>query len=239
MSYIALIGIINEYVYVLQNDPENAGDTALIWRNFSSRLGRHTANVLVPGLVMGIPGFIFFVLVVISISMQEILPLLMLLGVFIILPFYVYTGVILSIFPVVRAQENTAAVDGIKRCFALMKDFFWNSFGFFFFVGVAQIILSLIFSFPNMIVKVALPLMMPDMVSSSSDGSGVVQVVHIMTSIISTGGSELMYVIEISAIVIQYFNLVERKEGVGMMSKLDLLGKSDDLPVVDEHDETY
>lgn len=38
---------------------------------------------------------------------------------------------------------------------------------------------------------------------------------------------------------LQYFNLVERKEGVGMMAKLDLLGKQEEVTDNDEHVEGY
>jgi hypothetical protein len=228
MSYIAMMGIINEYVYSLENEPENAGVVSVIWRNFSSRLGRHVANVIVPGLVSTLPMFVFAVVLGIGLSEPEVMPVLALLIFFIVLPLYLYLVIVLSIFPVVRVQENTGVVDGIKRCFNLMKGFFWRSFGFFFVLSIIQIVLSMVFRIPGIIVNIVLPMTVPDLTLGTSPDDGsigiVLQAVHIMVSILSAAGSQLLYVIGISGIVFQYFNLVERKEAVGMVAKLGILG---------------
>ncbi len=243
VAYIAMMGIINEYIYSLENDPENAGEVSVIWRHFSSRLGRHITNVIAPGLVCMVPIFIFGAVLGIGLSEPELLPVLALLGFFIIFPMYIYLIITLSIFPVVRVQENIGVADGIKRCLTLMKGYFWKSFWFFVIILIIQMVLSMIFGIPSMIVKVVLPMTMPDLASSTSPGDGsfgiVMQAVDIIVNIIATAGSQLLYVIGISGIVFQYFNLVERKEGLGMMAKLDLLGKQDETTADDEHGEGY
>lgn len=243
VAYIAMMGIINEYIYSLENDPENAGEVSVIWRHFSSRLGRHITNVIAPGLVCMVPIFIFGAVLGIGLSEPELLPVMVLLGFFIIFPMYIYLIITLSIFPVVRVQENIGVADGIKRCLNLMKGFFWKSFWFFVIILIIQMVLSMIFGIPSMIVNLIVPMTMPDLASSTSPGDGsvgiVMQAVDIIVNIIATAGSQLLYVIGISGIVFQYFNLVERKEGLGMMAKLDLLGKQDETTADDEHGEGY
>lgn len=54
----------------------------------------------------------------------------------------------------------------------------------------------------------------------------ILTISFIISTVISTVGTVLLYSLSALAMAFQYFNLVERKEGVGLLEEVDKLGKS-------------
>jgi hypothetical protein len=124
-----------------------------------------------------------------------------------------------------------------------MKDRFWSSFGFYFVTGLIQGIVGSVFMIPFYVFYIIAIITIVPQSSSTVNGMphfGIAfQIAFTISGVLAVGGGLLLNSMTVTAHTLQYFNLVERKEGVGMMAKLDLLGKQGDVTSDDEHVEGY
>lgn len=146
--------------------------------------------------------------------------------VFLIIP-GVYLAVVLSLLISVIIFEDKSIGDAFSRCFLLIKDKWWSTFGLIFVASILQGTMGLIFSIPDMIINVTILLHRDgDLLADPPMWQkGAV----VLTSCISAIGTGLLTCISFIAIAFQYFNLVERREATGLMNKIETFGKTDSI----------
>jgi len=129
----------------------------------------------------------------------------------------IYLCVPLSLFFVVLVLEGTGFRAGISRAMSLSKGKWWSTFGL---VMVMFLMLAVGFGVIGGFMGVAFKSLG---MQGSPDGYSVVSIVMALL-----GGllSLLIYPPMLIALAFQYFNLVERKEGVGLRSLVDQLGRA-------------
>lgn len=138
---------------------------------------------------------------------------------FFILP-GIYVGVVLSLMYMVMMRENLDLGDTFRRCFYLIKDKWWSTFGLLLIVGIISGIIGYIFQIPTMAL----------MISTLLQGKGATppnEIWNIISGVIATVGSILVRSLVIVAINFQYYNLVERHDGSGILTAIDDLGKTE------------
>lgn len=130
----------------------------------------------------------------------------------------IFLGVALSIIYMVRIVERKKFFESVSRCFYLIKNNWWFTFGLLIVLSIIQGFLSFIFYIPSYIV------MFFSAISGfnydGQGGNGVSEILFIITTIISSLVL-IFYTISVVGIAFQYFNLVERKEATGLLSKID------------------
>ncbi|OIN57718.1 hypothetical protein [Arsenicibacter rosenii] len=132
-----------------------------------------------------------------------------------------YVGVALSLGIVVLVFEETDFGATWSRCFQLIRDKWWSTFGLILIMFIIVMISNLVFSIPAGIVSMLVSMkLVPDMPS----------IVTIMTNTLSTVGSTLMTALLAMALGFQYTNLVERHHGTGLLSAIDSIGSSQNRP---------
>lgn len=145
--------------------------------------------------------------------------------IFLIIP-GVYLMVALSlIVPVIIIERKTVS-DGISRCFTLIKDKWWSTFGLLFVMGILQAVIGLVFNIPTYVIVIFQEYIAPS--SETFNPPLWVKVSSLLASAISAIGSNLVASLTSLAIVFQFFNLVERREATGFINKLENFGKQEE-----------
>ena len=119
----------------------------------------------------------------------------------------VYVGIVLSLGLVVTTFEGTDFGETWNRCFALIRDKWWSTFGLIIVMGIISAVVGMIFSVP----------------------AGI-SFWLILGNVIATVGGTLLRALIYVAIGFQYTNLVERQEGRGLLSAIDSIGTSPTQP---------
>jgi hypothetical protein len=129
-----------------------------------------------------------------------------------------YLAVSLSLFFVVYTVEGSDFISTISRCLSLTSGKWWSTFGLIFIMGL-------------MITMVLFGIMSVFGIAMGVKGlltvnSGLPQAAIIAFTALTQLLNLLVYPPLLLALAFQYFNLVERKEGLGLHSLIDQLGQA-------------
>lgn len=133
----------------------------------------------------------------------------------------IYVGVVFSLALAVTAFEETDFGATWSRCFTLIRDKWWSTFGLVFVMGIISGVIGLFFAIPaGLIGLLAGAKLLP----------GALSIWLILGSVVSTIGTTLLRCIIYIALGFQYTNLVERQEGRGLLSAIDSIGTNPSQP---------
>lgn len=128
----------------------------------------------------------------------------------------IYVSVALMILYIVAIHEDKGYFDAMSRCFYLIKNKWWFTFGLLFVLGLIQGFMGFLFQIPQYIAMFFVAF-------NSFDGSGMdstTEIIFIVTTIISSLNF-LFYSISFVGIAFHYFSLVEQKEAKGLLNKIE------------------
>lgn len=132
-----------------------------------------------------------------------------------------YVAVVLSLSLAVTAFEGTDFGVTWSRCFQLIRDKWWSTFGLIVVMGIIVSLIGLLFAVPATVIAFLTGAkMLPD----------VSVAWLILGNIINLVGRTLLNVVLYTAVGFQYTNLVERQEGRGLISAIDSIGTSPTQP---------
>jgi hypothetical protein len=137
-------------------------------------------------------------------------------GVLLLVP-GIYLSVALSLAWVVQAFEGQGVMAAISRNLALVRGKWWATLGLILVMSLLVGLLGMIFQLPLYVAAVG------KILHWSWVNSDVLVVV---STIFSSVGRMILYTPLCVALLFQYFNLVERKEGVGLRTLVNSLGTS-------------
>ncbi|RAK01980.1 hypothetical protein LX87_00094 [Larkinella arboricola] len=140
----------------------------------------------------------------------------------------IYIGVVFSLALAVVVFEGASAGTFMGRCFELIRDKWWSTFGLIIVISLIAYLLGFVFNVPAAAVGMMISLKIaPDMPIY----------VAILTSILSTVGSVLVSALIALGIAFQYFNLIEIREGRSILTAIDNIGSSTPPPIPRSTDE--
>lgn len=140
--------------------------------------------------------------------------LLILIGmVFCLLPGF-YLGVVLMPFQVILVMEDKSMSAAFNRCFSIIKNNFWTSFGIYVVVYIIYAVGAMFISSIAAVISGLLSYLTTKDISST---------IGVATSILNIF-SYIFYVIFFVSIVLHYFTLVEQFDGTGIINRLEKLG---------------
>jgi hypothetical protein len=128
-----------------------------------------------------------------------------------------YLSVVFSLSPFIAAIEGKSPLESNRRAFFLIKDKWWSTFGLIMVLAVIASFMGSIFSIPAAII----PLLRTLKVISSAS---LANVLIIIATILSVFGTLTLSSLGHFGIGFQYFNLVERKEGTGLLQQISTIG---------------
>jgi MFS family permease len=141
----------------------------------------------------------------------------------------IYVGVTLSLMYMVMMRENLGLEATFRRCFYLINDKWWSTFGLLMIMGIISGIIGYVFQIPTMIVTFS---------SILQIGDGINTFWTTVGGVIGTVGSVLVRSLVLVAIGFQYYNLVERRDGSGILGAIEDIGKND-TPRIDRREEEF
>ena len=156
---------------------------------------------------------------------------------FLILP-GIYLGVVLSLGASIIVFENNNLIDAFGRAFTLIKQKWWSTFGLILVITIIGYVINLVFALPRGALSIG---EMFSSVKENGDLTGLSETalgntpLNILFSVFETFGAILVYSLSFIVIAFQYFNLVERRESRGLMSRI----ASMDEETTAEDEETY
>jgi hypothetical protein len=130
----------------------------------------------------------------------------------------IYISVVFSIIFVAMLRENINFQTAMSRCFYLIKDKWWSTFGLIVIMAIIQSIVGIVFQAPLFVVTILKTLKLYETNS---------EILITVSGIIGTLGQTLVSCLINLAVVFQYYNLVEKKDGVGILSAIDNIGKNE------------
>jgi hypothetical protein len=137
----------------------------------------------------------------------------------------VYLGVVLSVFVIVMVREETGFVESIERCFYLVKGNWWATCGLILVVGFIQGMMGLLASLPMGVISFLHILQVPGMESD---------LLLIVANALSSVLGIFLYSIMAIALGFQYFNLVEKKDGTGLLEQVERIGYTEAHTIANE-----
>ena len=137
----------------------------------------------------------------------------------------IYLLVLTSIIVTVRINERVDLGEAFSRSNELMKGQWWPTFGLICIVGLIFSVIRGAFSIPLGILLVA-----GELGPGSAGGFSWLVVIF---SIFASVGSFLLSAIPVLALALHYFNLVEKYEAPGLMSRIERIGEPEDQEKVD------
>ncbi|UOQ65227.1 hypothetical protein [Hymenobacter volaticus] len=163
-------------------------------RLVGEQISRFAARLLLSGIAMGI--------------------LIALGSVLLVVP-GMYLAIGLSFVWTVQVLENNSVSQGISRSLYLIKGYWWSTFGLMFIMSIILGLLAMIFQVPYLFTFVG-KLLHWSFVSSD--------VLMVASTMLASVGQMFLYSMLFIALLFQYFNLVEKKEGLGMRNLVASLG---------------
>ncbi|MFW5761070.1 MAG: hypothetical protein ACOCXH_08840, partial [Cyclobacteriaceae bacterium] len=206
LASIMVAAVVYSYMKIYHQKPEMEIEVSEVWKHARNLFFPYVLAVIVTSILVFI-GSLFF-----------LIP-----GIYLFFAF-------LIIYPIM-ANEGKGFGDALGRCFTLISGKWWSTFGLVVLTYLIVLIISLVFSIPSLILQ--------EIVGTSTLGnveiSGnniVYEIALVVITVIQNFASYILYAIVFVALAFQYGNLVERKEAVGLLNKIDNLGtKPDDEEV--------
>ena len=211
LGNVSSLIVVNEFVrlYELKEDPQTI-DAAEIWEGVKGNFIR------------------------IMLAMLVVTLLLMVSFVLLIFPFF-YVGTVMSLIAPIMIIENKSFGEAFSRCFFLISEKWWSTFGLLVVTALIAGFMGYIFQLPQLVFTVVFALHKTS--DAMAEPTLWEQVGIIVSSVISTVGTNLLQSIVFVGLIFQFYNLVERKEAQGLLNKLESFGKANvNAP---RNDETY
>ncbi|QNH63284.1 hypothetical protein [Hymenobacter sediminicola] len=209
LAFIMLMSTVYAYVRLLLNSEAAAAPTpAQVWLEIKARLGRIFA-------AFGVLVLVYMVAISLFAGLVALLDAMAFLLMLVVVPALFYLSVPITLYFPVLLLEDGGLLPALRRSFYLVQGKWWSTFGLLLVAGMIQGMLTIVFILPQYAVMFGKMLKVPVL---GSDAMGM------MAQCFYTSGILLTYPISLIALIFQYFNLVERKEGLGLRSLVNSLG---------------
>jgi hypothetical protein len=147
----------------------------------------------------------------------------------------IYVAIAFSLIAPIIIIEKKGLGEALGRCFKLITEKWWSTFGLIFVTSLISGVMALIFVIPQSVFSAILVLHGKDAVDQAPLWQ---QAGMVVSSMIYSFGANLLQSIVFVAIAFQFYNLIERKEAKGLMNKLESFGKPTE-DTTSRNEETY
>lgn len=232
VSFVVIVSVVNNYMLEYEAKKSNHITVDVIWERVRTTLPMYFGTTLLYWLFL-MAGYLLIILIItgagfLSVFLGVIAGIVTVLG-------FIYMLVALSFIFVVRAWEKTSFFEAVSRCFTLIKDKWWSTFGLLLVASIIQSTIASAFLIPwyvNFVITMLHnieggPVAEPSFISKLINS--IFMTLYFIVSF-------LLYAIPLLALAFQYFNLVELKEAKGLLSKIESIGQP---PASQPKDEQY
>jgi len=143
---------------------------------------------------------------------------------FCIVPFF-YFAVVFAPFTLIYVVEEVSFTDGFSRCFSLIRDNYWESLGIY-------LISYLIYSISAGIIGILVSIIAGGI--SYLTTKDIAAVTGIVTGTLNIF-THIFYIIFSVSVSLNYYNLVERLDGSGLLERIDSLGSKQEDAIEEQY----
>lgn len=197
VAYSFAVSFVMNYIKLYKEKGANNYELNEVWKQMLKDIPRILAALFVSGLVAGF-GFILLVIPGIYISICVSL-----------------------VIPIVIFETETIG-SALKSCFSLIKNNWWNTFAFLFVISIIGYSLNFVTQLPSTIYQVVLAIFI-----GTGDPIAPSKALSILFSIIQAAGYAFIQMLPITAIVMQYFSLIEQKQNPSLLKDLETVGTNE------------
>jgi hypothetical protein len=140
----------------------------------------------------------------------------------------IYLTVPLSFVTLIMVMENRGFGEALNRAFAVVKENWWNCFGFYFVLNIIQSVISYVFYIPLLLVYVVLTLGAGELGENFESSA-----VYIGLNAFVYLGQFFLSTITFVGNAFQYYQMVEERESAGLINRLAYIGQ----PVADDDED--
>jgi hypothetical protein len=230
------VSVVNNYVRLYDEKKTNKIDVSEVWERVRSTFWKYLGTIVLIVLLLIIGYFLAAFMAVMLFQGSIALGIIALI---VIMTAFMYLAITLSLILPIRTFEKIGFFEALSRSFYLIYGKWWSTFGIMTIASVIAWIISLLFFIPIIIIQTVTQLHSTD--ASSFDESPVasmaitIQILYTFYFLFNFVGQAL----PLLAAMFQYFNLVERKEARGLMSRIETFGEAPEAAAPEHHDEHY
>lgn len=220
LATILMISVVNNYVFLYMERGYDGFEFEDVWEAAKGGLGKVFVTIFSISLVALAIYLLWIGLVMALGAFGAVL-------IFLLFPVFLYFVVALNPLFTVRLYENAGIGESISRSMELVKGNWWLT------AGVLFIIYMVASFFTTILLMPAYILMMVSALNAADSGGDISQfgeyslVITIFMTLYMVA-SYLISSVPLLASTLQYFNLVEKHEGVGMIDRIEQLGRDDE-----------
>ncbi len=130
----------------------------------------------------------------------------------------IYVLVPLSMILIIKVEENKGFSDSFSRCFYLVKNHWWETFGLMIIAGIIVMITSMVFTVPAAALGIAETTIL-------QNGQGMNTVPIVITALFSTIGTAVITPLPAIIYAFQYYSLVEHKDNLSLYDKINKINE--------------
>ena len=231
LSTVISVTVVNSYMILYQDQGLDSFMLEDVWNLVKERfwmmLGTSFFAIFIyfgGAMILIVPPVIVLAAVISTSATSTILMgiLIFIISILWIVGFFYFIVIISLLFPI-RMHESIGLIESFNRSRYLIRNNYGNSFAVLMVSGILMTVLGLLFSAPGYLLTFL------GGFHAFSDGEVTwVKYPLTMVSVLSSLGSSLLYAIPSTAMALQYFSLVEKKEKAGLMSRIDGLDEGED-----------
>lgn len=227
---VMIVSVVYNYMLEYDASKTNRIDVNIIWERVRKTFPTYLGTIFLYWFLLVVA---YFIVVLVIVGAAALSPFLAFFAAVAVIIGLIYVVITMSLLFVIQAFERKNFFEAASRCFYLIKDKWWSTFGLIFILSMVQSTISSIFLVPwyiNFFVT-----MMHSIEGGPFEEPSLFQ--ELINNIFMTLYflvSFLLYALPLVALAFQYFNLVELKEAKGLLSRIDTLGKPAESPKGDE-----
>ncbi|MBN2166400.1 MAG: hypothetical protein JW717_09005 [Marinilabiliaceae bacterium] len=214
IAYTMFSGMVFEYIYLYNKKNGEEVTISETWNRFKEDAAALFGYQILLGIIIAFAAVVM-ALIFTSIGMAS--PIITILGIILLFTALIYIGIPLNLFLMVRVSERKGFSDTISRCFKLVKDNWWVTFGLLLIIVMIQAILGSIFNIPQYIY---LAIQGISALTGKNPGD-INMVAMIIFNTISVLGSMWLYILNSTFIGVHYFSLVEKKDNQSLLNRIE------------------
>lgn len=217
ITYVLVQGIANQHVrlYLERSGGEISVDD--VWQAIKQDFWRMFGAALSVGAILGIAFFLYAYAVTLGSGFGF-------LAFMVIAIPAIYISVPLSLVMPASIQDRMSISQAFSRGFAVVRKNWWNTVGLTAALSGVAFVISSVFLIPMLMVISFSSLF------STQSGSGRESILYAVCTILLMTLSYLVSFLPTLGLVLQYYNLVEKVDAVGILARIATIGQHDDEP---------
>ena len=218
---VMIVSVVYNYMLEYDASKTNRIDVNTIWERVRKTFPTYLGTIFLYWFLLVVA---YFLVVLVIVGAAALSPFLAFFAAVAVIIGFMYVVVSMSLLFVIQAFERKNFFEAASRCFFLIKDKWWSTFGLLFILSMVQSTISSIFLIPWYI-NFFVTMMHSIEGGPMEDPSFFQELINSIFMTLYFLVSFLLYSLPLVALAFHYFNLVELKEAKGLLSRIDTLGK--------------